>query len=124
MPSNRSRVPNLSHTYLNRSVFCIRYRGEVLGLTWRNVDLDGARPVVSQQILSVEYAATVADVKTAHSRRTIDLDPRTVSVLRAWRRHQLEQKMSTGRRDDDEFIFTHPDAGRSTPTSSRSHGNG
>ena len=85
-------------------------RGEVLGLTWRNVDLDGAR-LVSQQILSVEYAATVADVKTAHSRRTIDLDPRTVAVLRAWRRHQLEQKMSTGRRGDDEFVFTHPDGG-------------
>jgi len=99
-------------------------RGEVLGLTWRNVDLDGARLVVSQQILSVEYKATVADVKTVHSRRTIDLDPRTVGVLRAWRRHQLEQKMSTGRRDDDEFVFTTRTAGRSTPTSSRSHGNG
>ena len=66
---------------------------------------------MSQQILSVEYRATVADVKTAHSRRTIDLDPRTVAVLRAWRRHQLEQKMSTGRRDDDEFVFTQPDGG-------------
>ena len=32
-------------------------RGEVLGLTWRNVDLDAARLVVSQQILSVEYEA-------------------------------------------------------------------
>ena len=27
-------------------------RGEVLGLTWRNVDLDAARLVVDQQILS------------------------------------------------------------------------
>ena len=29
-------------------------RGEVLGLTWRNLDLDAARLVVSQQILSVQ----------------------------------------------------------------------
>ena len=86
-------------------------RGEVLGLTWRNVDLDSARLVVSQQILSVEYAASVADVKTSNSRRTIDLDPRTVAVLKAWRRQQLEQKMSTGRRGNDEFVFTHPDGG-------------
>ena len=85
--------------------------GEVLRRTWRNIDLDGGRLVVSQQILSVEYQATVADVKTVHSRRTIDLDPRTVTVLRAWRRHQLEQKIRTGRRDDDEFVFTHPDGG-------------
>lgn len=86
-------------------------RGEVLGLTWRNVDLDAARLVVDQQILSVEYEARVADVKTTNSRRTIDLDPRTVAVVRAWRRHQLEQKMSTGRRGDDEFVFTRPDGG-------------
>ena len=99
-------------------------RGEVLGLTWRNVDLDAARLVVSQQILSVEYAASVADVKTTNSRRTIDLDPRTVAVLRAWRRQQLEQKLSTGRRGDDEFVFTRPTADRSTPTSSRSRGSG
>ena len=86
-------------------------RGEVLGLAWRNVDLDNARLVVSQQILSVEYQATVADVKTTNSRRTIDLDPRTVTVLRSWRRQQLEQRMSTGRRSDDEFVFTRPDGG-------------
>jgi integrase len=86
-------------------------RGEVLGLTWRNVDLDAARLVVSQQILSVEYEASVADVKTSHSRRTIDLDPRTVAVLKAWRRQQLEQKMSTGRRGNEEFVFTRPDGG-------------
>jgi integrase len=86
-------------------------RGEVLGPTWRNVDLDNARLVVSQQILSVEYEATVADVKTANSRRTIDLDPRTVAVLKAWRRQQLEQRMSTGRRSDDEFVFTRPRGG-------------
>jgi integrase len=86
-------------------------RGEVLGLTWRNVDLDAARLVVDQQILSVEYEARVADVKTTNSRRTIDLDPRTVAVLRAWRRHQLELKMSTGRRGDHEFVFTRPDGG-------------
>ena len=86
-------------------------RGEVLGLTWRNVDLDNARLTVNQQILSVEYEAKVADVKTAHSRRTIDLDPRTVAMLKAWRRHQLEQKMSTGRRNDEGFVFTRDDDG-------------
>jgi integrase len=84
-------------------------RGEVLGLTWRNVDLDAARLTVAQQILSVGYEAGVADVKTANSRRTIDLDARTVAVLRTWRREQLEQKLSTGRRRDDGFVFTRLD---------------
>ena len=86
-------------------------RGEVLGLTWRNVDLDAGRLTVSQQILSVEYEAKVADVKTTNSRRTIDLDPRTVAVLKAWRRHQLERKLATGQRKDEGFVFTRDDGG-------------
>ena len=84
-------------------------RGEVLGLPWRNVDLNTRRLVIDQQILSVEYGAQVADVKTTNSRRTIDLNERTVAVLKAWRRQQLEQRLSTGRRDDDDFVFTRPD---------------
>lgn len=86
-------------------------RGEVLGLTWRNVDLDNARLVVEQQVQSVEYEASVADEKTTGSRRTIDLDPRTVAVLKTWRRQQLERRLSTGRRSADEFVFTHPEGG-------------
>ena len=64
---------------------------------------------MAQQILSVGYEAGVADVKTANSRRTIDLDARTVAVMRTWRREQLEQKLSTGRRRDDGFVFTRLD---------------
>jgi len=85
-------------------------RGEVLGLPWRNVDVEAARLVVSQALLSVDYEAAVSDVKTANSRRTIDLDPRTVVELRSWRREQLEASMATGRRDtNDGFVFARPD---------------
>jgi integrase len=86
-------------------------RGEVLGVPWRNLDLDTGRLIVDQQVLSVEYQLEVADVKTSHSRRTVDLDPRTVAVLRAWRREQLERLMSTGVRNDSDFVFTHPEGG-------------
>jgi len=86
-------------------------RGEVLGVPWRNLDLDTGRLIVDQQVLSVEYQLEVADVKTSHSRRTVDLDPRTVAVLRAWRREQLERLMSTGVRNDGDFVFTHPEGG-------------
>ena len=86
-------------------------RGELLGLTWRNVELEKARLVIDQQLLSVGYDAEIGAPKTSTSRRTIDLDPRTVTVLRTWRRLQLEQQMSNGTRNDQDFVFTHPDGG-------------
>ena len=60
-------------------------RGEVLGVTWRDLDLDANRLSVRQAVITVEYQVTIADVKTGTARRTIDLDERTVDALRAWR---------------------------------------
>src|SRR5207248_14142 len=61
-------------------------RGEVMGLRWEDVDLDASRLSVRHAVLNVAYELVTSDVKTPTSRRTIDLDARTVAVLRAWRR--------------------------------------
>ncbi len=92
-------------------------RGEVLGLRWDDVDLEAARISVRHAVLNVAYELVLADVKTKTSRRTIDLDPRTVAVLRAWRKTQLEERLALGHRPDDiDIVFsaleggpTHPD---------------
>ncbi len=84
-------------------------RGEIAGLKWRSVGLDAARLTVNQQIVSVEYELIEDDLKTASSRRAIDLDEQTVAMLRRHRRHQLEERMASGRRGDDGFVFAKPD---------------
>lgn len=85
-------------------------RGEVLGLTWRVIDLDNSRLSVAQTVTAPDYQLIVSDVKSAHSLRTIDLDARTVAVLRSWRKRQLEIYMQTGvRTDDSGFVFARPD---------------
>lgn len=53
--------------------------GEVLGLAWRDLDLDHNRLSVRQAVITVEYQVTIADVKTGTARRNIDLDDRTVA---------------------------------------------
>jgi integrase len=84
-------------------------RGELLGLTWRTVDFDNARLSITQTVTAPRYKVTVSDVKSAHSLRTIDLDQRTIAVLRTWRRQQLEQQLETGiRTDDTGFVFAKP----------------
>lgn len=64
--------------------------GELLGLTWRAVDLDrGAISVVA----SLQPTATgleLLDTKTNRSRRVIEIEPRVVAALR---RHRAAQEM-------------------------------
>ena len=84
-------------------------RGEIAGLLWHGVDLDAARLTINQQIVSVQYQLIESDLKTPTSRRNIDLDPRTVTELRRHRRSQLEERMATGQRGDDGYVFAKPD---------------
>ena len=41
--------------------------------------------------------------------RNIDLDEQTMAMLRRHRRHHLEDRMATGQRGDDGFVFARPD---------------
>jgi hypothetical protein len=50
----------------------------------------------------------LSDVKTGQGRRTIDLDSRTVAVVRAWKRRQLEERVLTNLRPDTGLVFAHP----------------
>ena len=83
-------------------------RGELAGLVWRNVDLDAARLTVNQQVVSVEYELIEDDLKTENSRRTIDLDEHTVTMLRRHRNQQHEERKAFGRRVTDGFVFAKP----------------
>jgi integrase len=53
-------------------------RGEMLGLRWHDVDLDARRLSVNRSLISVGYELHESRGKTRNSRRSIDLDPRTV----------------------------------------------
>ena len=67
-------------------------RGELLGLCWRDIDVGGRRLSVRQSILTVGYRIVRSDPKTAKGARTIDLDERTVGMLRAHRADQQTER--------------------------------
>ncbi len=71
-------------------------RAELCGLRWQDVDLGSARLVVRQAITTVDHEPSIGSVKSTRSRRVIDLDPVTVTVLRAQRKHQLEERLLGG----------------------------
>ncbi len=89
-------------------------RGELLGLRWGDIELDTARMSVSRALVSVGYEIHESRDKTRTARRCIDLDQRTIEVLRRWR----ERRCSEDADDpvsDDAYVFatangrpTHP----------------
>jgi integrase len=84
-------------------------RGELAGLTWRALDLDGARLSVEQQLVPTRGGATFGPPKSARSRRTVALDPQTVDALRAHRVTQvLERDFAGPAYTDRDLVFADP----------------
>jgi integrase len=81
--------------------------GEVLGLTWDDVDLDRAQLRV-RQALKFENGKRLflGPLKTKASRRTLALPVLVVETLRAHRRRQLEERMTLGLRPAIDLVFT------------------
>ncbi len=87
-------------------------RGEVAGLRWSDVDLDAQVLAVRQTRVSVAGEVHASDPKTRASRRQISLDQLVVSVMRAHRRHQLEERLAWGPAwVDSGYVFTREDGG-------------
>ena len=93
-PRHSFRHPQDTH----RADFCdLGHRSRVFGVSTR----DGLRMLRSAPALSLDTVAAGVG--------TIDLDPHTITQLRLHRRRQLEQRMATGHRHTDDYVFTKPD---------------
>ena len=75
-------------------------RGELLGLRWGDLDVEGCRLSVNRTLISVAYELHESRGKTRTARRCIDLDRRTVELVASSRRHG-----ST----DESYVFAHDD---------------
>jgi integrase len=81
-------------------------RGELLGLTWRHLDLEAARLRVEQQLIPTKGGATFGPPKSSRSERTIALGPATVGALRHHRATQdLERGLAGSAYVDQDLAF-------------------
>jgi integrase len=92
-------------------------RGEILGLRWRDIDLDASTLRVAQTIQRVraKVAGTagvlVSEPKTEQSRRTLVLPAMLVPLLRRHRARQAQERLTAGANWDDVLgglLFTTP----------------
>jgi len=84
-------------------------RGELLGLRWGDVDLDTRRLSVSRSLISVGYELHETRGKTRTARRTIDLDDRTIAMLRAWKSRRAAEDPGFDPDDADAHVFCRAD---------------
>ena len=77
-------------------------RGELVGLKWHDLDATLARISVHRTIQCLAGTPVEFAAKTRSSRRSIDLDPSTMSVLNDWR-EQL--KVADLRAGPDDWMF-------------------
>lgn len=96
------------HAAIIVAVTCGLRPGELLGLTWTNLDLDTAEPTlaVTHALKSDRTGLYLGDVKTSTSKRSITLTDTAVSALRAHRTRQLEQRLHLGAAwQDHDLVF-------------------
>ena len=100
-------------------------RGEVLGIRWRDIDLDAARLSVRQQVARIRRKGADGKVevlwgygppKTKAGKRSIALDAVTVAALRARRGTWAAEKVKAGQvYNDEDLVFCRVDGSRLDP---------
>jgi integrase len=92
-------------------------RGELCGLAWGALDLDGATVRVERSLEETAAGLRFKSPKTRAGRRTISLPASAVETLRAHRRAQMEHRIAIGlgRLGDDDLVFARADASPHPP---------
>jgi len=101
-------------------------RGELCGLAWGALDLDGAVVRVERSMEETTEGLRFKPPKTRHGRRTISLPSNVVEILRDHRRRQAEHRLllGFGRPGADDLVFALPDGSPYPPDKlSRDWGN-
>ena len=81
-------------------------QSELLGLPWRDVDLDGCSISVSQVLYKRRGVCEFKEPKTAHSRRCIPMTPKLALYLRSYKAQREAWHWLLGKPlDPDDLVF-------------------
>lgn len=84
-------------------------RGEVVGLRWRDLDLEHGRLTVANNMTVVDHVLHEGTPK-GNRARALRLDSATLAALRGWRTQQTTERLAMGAGwPDHDLVFTWPD---------------
>jgi integrase len=84
------------HTIAHLDLSTGMRRGEIIALTWPDIDLDRGAVRVERSLEQTKGGLRLKEPKTEAGRRTITIPAATVEVMRAHKVRQLEQRMKLG----------------------------
>ncbi len=91
-------------------------RGELLGLRWRDLDLENASLTVRQSLEETGAGLGFKQPKTARSRRRVPLGETTVAALKRQRAAQEQERLALGELYRDQgLVFTRPEGSPLSP---------
>ena len=87
-------------------------RGEALGLQWTDLNLEAspATATIRRAAIAIDHRRENGKTKTG-KKRLIELDARTVDVLKAWKARQAQERLlvGPGYQSAENLVFTLPD---------------
>ena len=89
-------------------------RGELMGLSWSDVDLEAACLVVRTTRVPIGGRVVTGTPKSRCGVRRVYLDARSVAILRAWKKN-CGRSFRAHADDRADLVFTHPDGAAFTP---------
>lgn len=95
--AQRPALTLLAHTGLRISEAC--------GLQWGDIDFDGREARIERQL---QWWGSLEPLKTARSRRTLQLSQWLVDEMRGWRRRQQEGALARGRTPTEYVLGIEP----------------
>lgn len=92
-------------------------RGELLALTWKNIEFEGTRLHVEHSIEQTKTGLRIKSPKTRYGRRVISLPAWIMTDLREhWRAQQeMRLRLGLGKASDDELVFPNLDGQPRSP---------
>lgn len=84
-------------------------KGELQGLRWKDINFEKNILSVNQTLAKNEFGKEIFQTpKTKHSRRTLSLDKKTVSLIKLWKKEQHKRylKLGINTLEPEQLIFT------------------
>lgn len=86
-------------------LMCGMRRGEILGLTWDNVDLVSGKIYIQSNMVQAGKEIIVKETKTSTGTRSVDISSKLIQFLKSLKKQQIENKLLFGEKYiDNNFV--------------------